>query len=103
MLDLEKDFLQIQLKLKNEVVAFIESSWFLPRVKGPFSHSDFRIKTERDTFEIPFEPGVKYISADSYEEYDTLDYQIQYGSPVGNTPNMINHFIEVIKGNINHS
>ena len=91
-MDLDRDFLQVELKLKNKSVAFIESSWSLPRVQGPFAHSNFRIITEEQSIEIPFEPGIKCASSNSYFEYDTMDFQVQYGNPIGNTPNMINHF-----------
>jgi predicted dehydrogenase len=97
-IDRPKDFLHVELTLENGTKGFIESSWFLPPLAGPALLSEFRILSEEGCIEIPFPPRNYSVTQDKFTESYPDDFLLQAGRAVGNTPNMIQHFVDVVDG-----
>ena len=94
----KKDYLQIELCMKNGTRAFIESSWFLPPLAGPIDQSEFRFQSETSIISISNSPSTVWNTPSKISESLFDDFHYQNGRYVGNTSNMIHHFVDVIFG-----
>ena len=90
--------LHIHLKLENGSSAIIESFWAPPPSEGRTLDSDFRIISDLGTFELNLVPQITFSGRHSTSNTDIFDFQEQAGRYIGNTPNMFNHFIDVLSG-----
>ena len=69
-----------------------------PPSEGRTLDSDFRIISDLGTFELNLVPQITFSGRHSASNTDIFDFQEQAGRYIGNTPNMFNHFVDVLSG-----
>ncbi len=89
-------FLIVNLLFKNGVRALVETVWLGEPIVGQ-QHSRMDIEGKNGKIEINISsPSVVQFSSENTTLVDEHDFIEVYGNYTGTTPNMVNHFIEVL-------
>jgi UDP-N-acetylglucosamine 3-dehydrogenase len=95
------NFLSVRLLFENGVAGVIESTFYSEPVSGQ-DHTRMDIECEKGKIELKLsDSGVNaFHSVNGIETPDVNDFVDIHGQFTGNTPVMINHFIEVLRDKI---
>jgi predicted dehydrogenase len=95
----EGNFLSVRLLFENGTTGQIESTFYSKPISGQ-EHTRMDLECENGKIEIQLSHGglFSYHTDNGLDTPDVNDFVENHGTFTGNTPSMINHFINVLKG-----